>query len=140
MTEHLVYEHLHEIASVGHVEIFINFAKANKIAIDEFFGHTSCLNGRLSLLKYLVVNKYADPNKYMLNLAVEYGHIKVVKWLLSRRCPCDEEACELAAEKGNLKILKCLRSRGCPWVKQQILSVAHENGHSNVINWVNNEQ
>ena len=60
--------------------------------------------------------------------------METLKWLRSKGCPWDADACTFAAEGGHLDVLKWLRSEGCLWDAYACQHAATY-GHLDVLQW-----
>jgi len=64
----------------------------------------------------------------LLKVASIQGYNKLVKYLVSRRCPWNEYVMAWAAARGHVKVMRTLFKRGCPW-NSSTTTCAAENGH-----------
>ena len=94
----------------------------------------ACRYGHIEIIKYLVsINAPIDKNT--ISYAARGGHIEVVKYLVSINAPINDTAIKFAARSGNLDLVKYLVS-----VNAQIdlcaLSYASEYGHTEVVKYL----
>jgi len=72
----------------------------------------------------------------LVNLAVEHGHVNLLKWALSRRLNVSgTKTCALASRKGHLEILKWLRLNYYPWDKCCFMEATVES-HFHILEWL----
>ena len=90
-------------------EIYSTF-KTRHLDIVNFIWNVSCKNGYLETVKKLGLPK----NSQALDYAADYGHLNLVKYLVSIGAPIDEWVFASAANKGHLDILKYLVSINAP--------------------------
>jgi len=60
----------------------------------------------------------------------------VLKWAREHDCPWSKTTCRVAASEGHLEVLKWAREHGCPWDAIWCATVAYENGHYEMEQWV----
>ncbi len=80
-------------------------------------------------------------NNYAIRWASEYGHLKVVKYLVSQGADVtvvDDYAVRMASENGHLKVVKYLISQGADLTVNDIYAVrwASYNGHLKVVKYL----
>ena len=95
--------------------------------------------GSLETLMWLRGEGFDPLSAETFQFAAVGGHMNVVSWLASEKCPWGEETCASAAEGGHLSVLKFLRSKGCPW-NQWTCSNAAKEGHLEVLRWARNPE
>ena len=75
---------------------------------------TSLEAAKLGMLKSLHQRGHVEFKKYLCEAAVQYGLLKVLKWLRENGFPWDDQTCAEAAQGGHLEVLKWLRANdGC---------------------------
>merc|ERR1711934_735087 len=101
-------------ASVDYLR-FCSKENVSKVAkMDMYIMCLAALHGHLPLLQKL--NKPLQTfSTEITGAAARGGQLETLKWLRSKGCPWDEDACAGAAESGHLEMVKWLRSEGCPW-------------------------
>jgi len=108
--------------------------------IKEFSIFQAAKLGHLSTLQHKLQGVPIVPRVW--ELALEGGHLEVLKWLraegvLGGRRACgvwEGETCARAAKYGHLEVLKWLHANGCPWDEGTCNSAA-EYGHFEILKW-----
>jgi hypothetical protein len=92
--------------------------------------------GSLKVLQRLNAIGSVAWSSHFCQRAASFGHLEVLKWAHSQRCPWNGLTCAFAAENGHLEMLKWARSQGCPWDERTCTFAArtdtsrHSNGHA----------
>ena len=101
----------------------------------------ACASGNIKLLNYLY--KYTACDLSMpyfssktLKFAAEAGHLRVIKWLIKKKCPMDYDATLFAANNNRAQCLKFLIDNKCP-VQSELFYKLSEYGLNYNINNVN---
>ncbi len=124
--------------------------------------------GHLEMLSWAVSEQGCTLSPFVWFFAAKGGNLDVLEWLRMHRCPKDLYSCAAgaaaggsrealkwsrqrghgwdrfvpysAARAGNLEMLQWATRHGCPWDRHRCGEVAAANGHSTVVEWVNNDQ
>jgi len=124
--------------------------------------------GHLETLNWAVTDQRCPLSPFVWFFAEKGGSLDVLEWLRSHRCPKDLYSCAAgaaaggslealkwsrrrghgrdrfvpysAARAGNLELLRWATWQGCPWDRHWCAEVAAANGHSAIVEWVNNRQ
>jgi hypothetical protein len=117
-----------EAAKRGNIECLIylyKFYNKNKLWCSKqtFPWGSVCLesvkSGNLEILKFAIENGCIPNNFYcgisFCNIAVAYGHVNCLEYLLKIGYRCDSSSFALAAKKGHLDCLICMHTAGCPY-------------------------
>lgn len=76
----------------------------------------------------------------VINQAVLYGSIQLIKWLIDAGYPRDKDITVTATILGNLNLLKWMFSMGYPRRLCRILECAEKNGHTHIMDWLISEK
>ncbi|PRP86844.1 hypothetical protein PROFUN_05061 [Planoprotostelium fungivorum] len=68
--------------------------------------------------------------------AAKHGQIEVLQWLHENGCPWSAETSHNAIKAGHLRILEYARERGCPWEENKVATIAAQNGHLDILQWI----
>lgn len=74
-----------------------------------------------------------------MKIAVENGHLEVLKWLCKNGCKWDVHLCNHAAGKGHLHILKWSKNNKLPLLKNDCMRIARQNNNVKIIEWFGKE-
>lgn len=105
-----------------------------------YYGITKSLTeGNIEAVKWFFDKgfypEYGDTMRY----AVKSGNFELVKWLGSKKCPCDHFASSEAAENGYFDILKWLKNYGCPFNDNTVYTAIYA-GHFDIVKWMREEK
>ena len=89
-------------------------------------------------MQWLMTQKEFDLEEWLFAYACRGGHLETLKWLRSKGCPWNYNACAHAALGGHFEVLKWLRSKGCPWDEDACAGAA-ESGHLEMVKWLRSE-
>jgi len=124
--------------------------------------------GHLEMLNWAVSELGCTLSPFVWFFAAKGGSLDVLEWLRGHGCPNDLYSCTAgaaaggslealmwsrrsghgwdrfvpysAARAGNLEMLRWATRQGCPWDRHRCAEVAASNGHSTVVEWVNNHE
>ncbi|EGG16780.1 hypothetical protein DFA_07758 [Cavenderia fasciculata] len=97
-------------------------------------------NGHLSTVQYLVLyNKKNEFNESLIDIAAEFGHLKVIEFLHTHEIfKCSTKAMDKAAAGGHLDVLQFLYFNRTEGYSNEIAELAAINGHLDVLIWIHN--
>lgn len=93
-----------------------------------------CVKGHLEAAK-TAIHWIDKNNKYLIHEAVKGGNLDLVEWLSNQNCPIGNFTMILASELGFIKIVKLLISKGIP-IEQNSLYEATKNGHLEMLKFI----
>lgn len=79
--------------------------------------------GSLEVVRYLHEEKKIPVTSTTLNVAVENGHLDLVKYLMDQKITVQHDLAISAASSGNVDVLKFVHERGLPWTTGQYKNI-----------------
>lgn len=92
-------------------------------------------NGHLEIMTWLREKRCSYGGRVFQN-ALEGGHIHVLEWLYNINSGFSRFGGASAALYGNLKVLQWMQSKGILCDKGECLSIAIENGYTEIVDWL----
>ncbi len=114
----------------------LQWARENGCPWDQMVVRTAAEQGHLEVVKWAVSQKCPLAEWWTCAWAARGGQLGVLKWLRDNGCRWDNWTCTLAARGGHLELLKWARENGCPWEVGSMVTHAAETGHLEVLKWL----
>lgn len=125
--------------ATGNLET-LNWLVENKCSHDDYIAETAAQNGHLHALQWLLEKQILPKNCVftciVMRKAARKGNLEIVRWLWSKKCPCDQNVADAACGKGHLEIVKWLYNCGGPKCSQDGPYLAAVNGHVEMLKWL----
>ena len=131
-----------KVVDKGHLEVLKYFVKIGiGIGIDYHILHVAAYRGNLDIIKYIYENREKYPSMYCtctvsMDIAAEYGHLEIVKYLLTIGIKCNKETMYRACENGHSEVVKFLKENCRVVVDDRALSLAIEYCHLELIKYL----
>jgi len=71
--------------------------------------------GHTELVKWLCGEGGIEMDEWVMAEAAGSGNLELVQWLRGEGCPWDKHTCYWAVLKGHVEVLRWARENGCPW-------------------------
>ena len=72
--------------------------------------------GHMEVVRWLIQEQGFPMGQYVMGMAARSGNLELVRWLRGKGCDWSVYTCQYAAASGRLAILQWLRANGCPWI------------------------
>ena len=127
-----------QAARHGHLEVLERVHKAGCPAHMNEVAHEAVLGGHMNVLEWIGFwHSQVFRNHLMTQTACEYGHLEVLKWLRSHRCPWNTYCLASAAKNGHMAILEWAPHNGATVsLSGDEIANAAKNGHLHAIIWM----
>lgn len=93
-------------------------------------------NGNTGVLDRLVSNARPKGLYVCTTGAVAGGQLSALQWAYYKGYPLDRFVCHTAAISGNLPMISWSVRKGCPWDPVRCREVAEQNGHFEIVDWI----
>jgi len=117
----------------------VEYAHTNKLSLLNNIHQLDCAqHGYLSMLQWMYCDLHFPINEAVYIFAAQYGHLNVIKWARSIKCPWDQWTTLFAARYGHLELLDWLYENGCP-LGPSICDSAAIGGHLHIMKWLHSK-
>jgi hypothetical protein len=108
------------------------------VPLSEYMYQCAVVSKSLECLDYLfsLREEHGCPlSQHILNIAIRWTNINVVKWLLDHQCPIEEDVCDTAASVGSIEMMSLFHMNGGHLNENTMISAAEYN-HLNAVKWL----
>lgn len=123
----------------GNLELFMWAVEAYEEVFGDITDAYMFAVQNLPMLQWLFdrnVSGFYEP--HLCGAAMSCGKLDTVRWLRSKGCPWDADACAYAARRGDLATLQWARATGAPWTRYTLYCAAQHAVHTDdptVFDW-----
>lgn len=116
-------------ASSGNYKIFM-LLKSMGVSITVTTLDLACISGSEEIVEYIILsnaykNEFQKHAKDVINTAIKYENIDIVKLLLKHNFSFDETSMLIAINNEDYEMIDFLKDNNCPYSKKDILESAH---------------